>query len=100
MEPTKEIAATIGQCIEQLNRQLPAAGQLASGPDAILAGEGGVLDSLGLITLLVSIEQELNSNLGIVCPLLDTFVADTSHPALASVGNLVSWIADRATQDA
>jgi D-alanine--poly(phosphoribitol) ligase subunit 2 len=80
------------QCIEELNRQLPLEGKLQSSLDTILVGEGGVLDSLGLITFIVSIEEAVEEETGSHMALLkEEFLVDSEGP-FRTIGSMVSWI--------
>jgi len=92
VDQTLEITAVVTHCIDELNKQLPAAGRLTTTPDTLLVGDGGVLDSLGLITLFVSIEQELATKHAITCPLLDTLMSETDGNPMETIGSLVHWI--------
>ena len=96
MNQTSSITSTIMNCITQLNKQLAVGDRLGTSPDTILMGEGGTLDSLGLITLLVNIEQELVSKHGLSCPLLDTATSEESPDAMRTFGKLVEWITQNA----
>jgi D-alanine--poly(phosphoribitol) ligase subunit 2 len=88
------VQAVIHAAIDELNQQLPEGGKLQKAPAAVLVGDGGVLDSLGLITLLVDIEQALAEKLSIVVPLLDELMAarEGQH-TFHSVGALTQWVA-------
>ena len=92
MEQSDEIVQTIYVCMEELNHQLPADGRLLLSPKTILVGDGGALDSLGLITLLVNIEQVLLEKQGLTVALLDTLMAEHAgtHP-LHTVSTLAAW---------
>jgi hypothetical protein len=68
--------AIIYAAVEQLNRQLPAEQRLAQSPDAVVTGAGSTLDSLSIITLLVSVEQSAGER-GVTISLLD-------HPELGA----------------
>ncbi len=47
-----EALTAISQAVAELNLSLPPEKQISSDPDAILFGEGGQLDSLGLVNLV------------------------------------------------
>lgn len=49
----------IFNAIEEMNLQLPSDQQLEKSTDAILFAEGGKLDSLGLVNLVMSVEQHI-----------------------------------------
>ena len=80
------------KCIEELNNMLPPESRLQKSLDAILVGEGGTLDSLGLITLIVSLEEALEEEIGTHTAFLEEeFLVDSNGP-FRTVGSLVGWI--------
>ena len=58
-----EITEAIFRAIDQVNRQLRK-NKLEKSEDAILIGESGKLDSLGLITFIVAVEEEIEEASG------------------------------------
>ncbi len=99
MDQTSTITSTIMNCVTQLNKQLAVGDRLGTSPDTILMGDGGTLDSLGLITLFVNIEQELASRHGLSCPLLDTATSEENPDEMRTIGQLVEWIIHNAKAD-
>ena len=91
----EEIQDTIHLYIDELNQQLPENGKQEKSPSAILIGEGGVLDSLSLVTLLVNIEQALSDKISIKVPLLDTLMSlgDGQNP-FKTISALTEWISE------
>ena len=88
------VESVVYKCIEELNRQLPAELKLQSSLDAILVGEGGVLDPLGLITLIVSLEEAMEE-VGVHTTLLEEeFLVDSKGP-LRTVGSLIDLIVSK-----
>jgi D-alanine--poly(phosphoribitol) ligase subunit 2 len=93
---TEKISELLYSCIDSANRMLPSDAKLIKSPDTVLVGDNGVLDSLGLITLLVDLEDALRTKLGVECPLIeDDLLADVQGP-YRSVATLTEWIAARA----
>ncbi|MBF0175925.1 MAG: acyl carrier protein [Magnetococcales bacterium] len=88
----EEILATIYGCVDEINRQLPKNGQLQKSPASILIGAGGVLDSLGLITLLVALEDALKKKLGLACFLLDEKILVDPQGPFHTIDGLLQWI--------
>ena len=89
------ILEAIFKAIEDTNRFATPSARLAQIPTAILSGEGAMLDSLALITLIVSVEEHLMSNLGVSISVLDEEVwADPNGP-YRSVDALADWILKR-----
>ena len=77
-------------CERDLNRQLPAEEQLEEGPDVVIVGEGGTLDSLSIINLLVAIEDRMRDRFGVEASLVDA--AADGAPEVATIGALASWL--------
>lgn len=93
MMTAEAVLSIVYDCLAELNRQLPADQQLAAAPDTVLVGEGGNLDSLGLITFLVSLEDAVQSRLGLAPALVDEErMADPSGP-YRTLGSLAAWMA-------
>lgn len=80
------------ECAAVVNKQLPAEARLACAADALLLGDGGVLDSLGLITLCVGIEQALSEKMGVQCAVLDRLMTEQEPHPFATLGSLAEWI--------
>ena len=83
----------IFSCVESINKQLPPEGRQVCTAEAVLVGDGGVLDSLGLITLSVSIEQAVSEKLGAQCAVLDELMKEQDNHPFATLGTLAKWIA-------
>jgi acyl carrier protein len=87
----------IYQTIDEVNRQLPRASALAKSPGTVLTGEGGALDSLGLITLLVGIEEALQSK-GFQLAVLDEDALAEAGGPYRTVGSLRDWLVAKSGQ--
>jgi acyl carrier protein len=91
----EKITELLYACIDSANRMLPSDAKLNKSPDTVLVGDGGVLDSLALINLLVDLEEALRTKLAVECPLIeDDLLADVQGP-YRSIANLTEWIAER-----
>jgi len=89
---TKEVLEIIYGCIDELNRMLPSDAKLTKTTDTILVGDSGVIDSLSLINLLVSLEEALRSKLDLQCFLLDENLLVDPEGPYRSIGQLSEWI--------
>lgn len=65
--------------------------RLVCTPETVLLGEEGTLDSLGLINLLVLIEEEVGTRLGRTVTLLDERHMSPGGP-FTTVGSLIRYI--------
>lgn len=96
MASQEQVLQVVAACIADLNAQLPADQQLSDSPNAILLGEGGTLDSLSLVNLMVSLEEALSAVLGRTVGLLDA--ALSQEEGLATRGQLVDFIVSQGTE--
>ena len=88
-----EVIKVIYGCIAELNDQRPQDGKLIAARDTILVGDGGGLDSLSLITLMVAIEQSLATRHQVSVALLDELMSEHhGDPDFRDVGALADWV--------
>jgi len=66
-----KIVELLYAAVDDLNQQLRKDARLEKSPATILTGEGGRLDSLGLLNLLVFTEQRLETAFGVSVMLAD-----------------------------
>lgn len=69
--------------------QLPALGE-----ETRLIGQGAILDSLGLVSLIVEVEQRLSDELGIHLILADERAMSQKRSPFRSIGALADYIYD------
>ncbi len=91
----QQIVDTIFRAIDELNMLLPSHMQLTKQSSTILLGEGGVLDSLGLINLIVSVEDKMQSELGVQVIILDEDSLANPKGPYQTIDGLASWILSR-----
>jgi acyl carrier protein len=87
----------IFSAIDEVNERLPGGERLEKSIDTTLFGESGKLDSLGLVNLIVAIEQKIEDEYGITVVLAEEGGLGDMAP-FATTGNLVnhvSWILER-----
>ena len=85
------ILKTIVICIEELNKQLPPEGRIATGDNTAIVGVDSVLDSLGIVTLFVAIEHHISQQ-GKNCNLMDELLTEHDMHPFATIGSIASWI--------
>ena len=81
-------------CIEEVTAQGWGRIQIEQGESANILAGGGFIDSLGLTSLLVAIEQDIEAELGFVINLTSAITEITLSSAnpLATVGTLTNYI--------
>ena len=76
MTTTDRIGAAIRQALHEVSTMLPPGSPLPDGPEApLLEAQGGPLDSLGVVNLMVAVEGAVNEEFGIDLSLAE-FLAD------------------------
>ena len=92
MPPSKEkIIQTIFNSIDEVNKILAEEMRVEKSEEAILAGENGILDSLGLINFMVEVEGRIQKEFGFEINLIEAL--DSPDNPMDSIGQLVEFIA-------
>jgi acyl carrier protein len=86
-----KVENVINCAIDRLNELLPTGESLSKEKTTTLLGQGGRLDSMGFVNLLVALEEELEKQLGITATLADEVTMDGQ--GLSTVGELHELLA-------
>jgi acyl carrier protein len=78
--------------IDQVNRQNPGSKQIKKAPDTPLYGSASDLDSLGLISLVVAVEQTVEQKLNTPITLVDDKALSQEVSPFSTVQTLVDYI--------
>ena len=84
--------ALVYDAIDVVNRQLPAANRLSKTPETVIVGPGGALDSLGVINLVLAVEEKASAG-GTHVRLLDEDMLLEQSP-LRTVDTISRFLAD------
>ena len=90
-----EALRIVYDAIDVVNRQLPASKRLHKSPDTVIVGAGGSLDSLGIVTFIILLEEKVGEAFGTTVQLLDEQILVEDSP-FQSIGALTHYIATRA----
>ena len=71
MKNNGKIIQSIMDAIDEINERYPEEKRLSKSVDTVLTGELGKLDSLGLVSFVVSVEERIQNDLGINISLAD-----------------------------
>ena len=88
----QKIQEIIFDAVEELNEQLEKENQLPKSTDTVLFGKEGMLDSLGLVTLLVAIEQRLEDEFDVSVTIADEKAMSMKRSPFYSIGTLSDYI--------
>ena len=92
MNMKKTIVQSIYNSIDELNEQLPQKQQLTQSTKTVLFGKDGKLDSLGLVTLLVIIEQNIEDEFDECITIADERAMSQKHSPFRTIGTLADYI--------
>lgn len=87
-----EILAIVLAAADELNADLDTPIAVERGEDASLYGREGVLDSLGLVSLVAAIEEGVQNRLGATVVLADERAVSQRESPFRTVGTLVDYI--------
>jgi acyl carrier protein len=97
MEINEVIVQAVFEALDEANLELPQGCQLTKSIDATLFGEGGQLDSLGLVRLLVAVEHNIEDTLGVTISIADERAVSEGRSPFRNVGRLVEYILCKVT---
>ena len=78
--------------LDEYNEQLSDELQLEKSSDTKLFGRGSKLDSLGLVNLIVAVEQNIEDEFDVIITLADERAMSQEHSPFRTVGSLVDYI--------
>jgi len=92
MSKTERILQTIYTAVDEINEQLPKGKSLAKSPETVLFGQLGQLDSLGLVSLIVTVEQYIQAEFGSDVTLADERALSQRNSPFQTIATLASYI--------
>ena len=90
----EKIMEIIYSAMDQVNAMLEDKDQLQKSPDTVIMGNGGKLDSLGLINFVVGLEQQFQQDAGIELSLADQMMNASDSGVFSTVDSLAAFIAE------
>ena len=92
MTNKEQITQLIFETIDEINQLLSDEKQLTKSLETILFGQGGQLDSLGLVNFIVSTEQRVKKETNVVITLVDDRAMTQEDSPLKTVGSLTDYV--------
>ena len=92
MNDPENIVAAIYRAVDWINGELPADGQLIKAPETRLLGSQSVLDSMHLVSLIITIERELEDAFGVSLTLADERALSMNASPFRSIQSLADYI--------
>lgn len=92
MTQNGSVVQAIYDAIDEVNQQLPGKQRIEKSTDTVLFGRSGKLDSLGLVNLIVSVEERVEEEFGIAITIADERAMSQENSPFKSVGALADYI--------
>ena len=89
----QRIMQAIFKAVDEINQVLSEEQQLEKAVDTVIFGKRGKLDSLGLINLIVAVEQNIEDEFEAPITLADERAMSQKHSPFRTVGTLANYIA-------
>ena len=87
------LLALIVKAASELNLQLEYKIPVERGVEAPLYGQNGVLDSIGLVSLLAAVEQAIEDETGVSITLANERAMSQKRSPFQTIGSLVEYVA-------
>lgn len=95
MEKSDQVLACIFEAMDEVVGLHPQYGPLEKAPDTPLFGSASRLDSLGLVNLIVAVEERLHKTLGVSLTLADERAMSRRQSPFRTVSSLAEYIDER-----
>ena len=82
----------VWRAFDEVSAELALDRQIARSPDTVLYGEGGVFDSLGLVSLIVEIEAAVVDEYGVTLSLANNRALSQQNSPFRTVATLLDYV--------
>ncbi len=92
MKGTHDILKIIQKAVQEVNDTLTQSTALSFDDSTILFGEGGIFDSIALVTLIVNIEETIQDELNINLLLANEKAMSQKNSPFKTIGGLSAYV--------
>jgi D-alanine--poly(phosphoribitol) ligase subunit 2 len=92
MDMTEKVLSAIYRAVDDVNSQADAATQMDKSPQTVLFGQSSQLDSFGLVTLIVAVEQNIQEDFGKAVTIADEKAFSQKNSPFRTIGTLAEYI--------
>ena len=85
----------INSAVDDLNEVLDPEERLATSPDVALIGKDARVDSLGLVNLIVLVEEKIQQRFGVGITLVDERAMSQSKSPFRTLGSLAEFVEEQ-----
>ncbi len=94
----ENILAAIYRAVDSINSELAPDRQLSKTPATRLLGPQSVLDSMHLVSLLITTEREVEDAFGVAFTLADELALSMKASPFRSIASLADYVSTRLTE--
>ena len=94
MRTKKEFEELIYRCAKELNKQLSEESRIALEESTAIFGENSALDSLGIVMLMVSVEEHIAEDMGFSINIVDV-ITEADAPPFVTIGDMCFWLLEQ-----
>ena len=95
----EKVEKLVFETIDEINDGLNPSEKINRSVDTILVGQGGQLDSLGLVQLIVSVEQKVNQTFDVLISIVDDKAFSQNHSPFRTIGTLINFVTGKVTDE-
>lgn len=99
MTRNERVIQVIYTAIDEVNQDYPEEEQLEKSANTVLVGDSGTLDSLGVVTLITVIEQEVEDEFEAIITLADEDALSGESSPFATVSTLADYVLSLLDED-
>jgi len=88
----EKIIQAIFRAVDEVNQELPEGQRLKKSLDTVLFGRSGVLDSVGLVNLIVAAEEKIEEEFGSTITIADERAMSQKNSPFRTIGTLVDYV--------
>ena len=95
MTVSQPVVDAINSAVDDLNEILDPAERLGKSPKEALLGKDARLDSLGLVNLIVLVEEKIQQQFGVGITLVDERAMSQSKSPFRTLGSLAEFVEEQ-----
>jgi acyl carrier protein len=89
------VSQSVQRAIQDFNES--ESGAVPSSAGTVLLGEGGAVDSLGLVRLVLTVERQIRDDFGVAVSLTDEKAMSQRNSPFRTVGTLTAYLTEALT---
>jgi len=95
MSANPSVVEAINSAVDDLNEVLDPEERLDKAPDVALIGKDARVDSLGLVNLIVLVEEKIQQRFGVGITLVDERAMSQSKSPFRTLGSLAEFVEEQ-----